>query len=103
MLHCRDRRQDLLRRVLAVDFLIQDTDNASEILKDLLVKTLLADPGRRATIPEIVAHPFYQDRRPVDILGENDASLAQQAAQPITYYQSKEDLEQIGAGQAGLK
>ncbi len=92
---CRDHRQDVLRRVLAADFLILETDNAPEDLKDLLGKILVADPARRATIPEIVAHPFFQHRLPVDILAANDASLAEQATQPITYYQSRDDLQQI--------
>ncbi len=93
MLHCRDRRQVVLRRVLAADFLILHTDNAFENSKYLLVKTLVAEPGRRGTIPEIVAHAFFQDRLPEDIVAEK--SLAQQAAQPITYCQSSEDLKQI--------
>ena len=61
------------QRVLTADYPMPP---ASPELQDLLRRMLVVDPAQRATIPDIVAHPWFtmhrsQNSKNVDILAEN--------------------------------
>ena len=75
------RFQKVLYRIIAVDyhFPVRSPHGVvSDACKDLMRRIFVADPTKRITIPEIQAHPWYQQDLPPGLTGFNDICLAQQ-------------------------
>ena len=75
------RFQKVLYRIIAVDYHFPSRAPhgvVSETCKDLMRRIFVADPQQRITIPEIQAHPWYQQDLPPGLTGFNDICLAQQ-------------------------
>lgn len=76
-----NRFQKVLYRIIAVDYHFPSRAPhgvVSETCKDLMRRIFVADPQQRITIPEIQAHPWYQQDLPPGLTGFNDICLAQQ-------------------------
>lgn len=75
------RFQKVLYRIIAVDYHFPARSPhgvVSEACKDLMRRIFVADPTKRIRIPEIQAHPWYQQDLPPGLTGFNDICLAQQ-------------------------
>ena len=66
----------VLDRILRVDYEWPAGKAVSDGLKDLVSKILVADPRARATLADVVAHPWFAVGLPPEALSMNDACLA---------------------------
>eukprot|EP00963_Diacronema_lutheri_P009505 scaffold856_cov326-Pavlova_lutheri.AAC.7 len=79
------------QKILAVDYTIPDHIPVSSECKDLLARIFVADPTRRITIPEIIAHPWFQHHLRPDVL----ISLCPQEEETMLI--QKQPVEEISA------
>ncbi len=59
------------QRILSVDYMFPEDLRPSESCLDLLSRMLVADPSLRATIEEVMAHPWYLIQLPPGVLDMN--------------------------------
>eukprot|EP00236_Picocystis_salinarum_P006792 CAMPEP_0113924696 /NCGR_PEP_ID=MMETSP1159-20121227/2808_1 /TAXON_ID=88271 /ORGANISM="Picocystis salinarum" /LENGTH=98 /DNA_ID=CAMNT_0000924937 /DNA_START=55 /DNA_END=351 /DNA_ORIENTATION=- /assembly_acc=CAM_ASM_000767 len=79
------------QKILAVDYSIPDHIPVSSECKDLLARIFVADPTKRITIPEIIAHPWFQHHLRPDVL----ISLCPQEEETMVI--QKQPVEEISA------
>ena len=66
----------VLDRILRVDYEFPASKPVSAGLKDVIARILVADPAHRATLADVMAHPWFTDGLPPEALSMNDACLA---------------------------
>ena len=66
----------VLDRILRCDYEFPPHKPVSPAFKDLMAKILVADPGARATMADVMAHPWFTHGLPPEALSMNDACLA---------------------------
>ena len=88
--------QRILERILRVDYVIPPDKPVSAECCDLLARVLVADPAARATVPEIMRHPWFSAGLPSDASAMNDECLAMR---PHDHpgYQTVEEIKAIVA------
>lgn len=84
------RLHKMIQRILRVEYEIPDRIHASDDLKDLLSRILVADPAERITIDGILNHPWYNTHLPPGVKEMNDKMMA-----PISGYQTEEEIKEI--------
>ena len=86
------KRMDvMLKRIQAVDYKFpKDTDVKvlSEGVTDLIKRLLVREPAKRATLNEVMRHPWFQEGLSPEVLSFNDPLVAKSLAEPV-----KEEVE----------
>ena len=62
----------LLQRILQVDYEIPPQVKTTKECRNILSRILVAQPGKRITIPEIQRHPWYLKDLPPGVVDMND-------------------------------
>ncbi|KAK9828933.1 hypothetical protein WJX72_002887 [[Myrmecia] bisecta] len=89
------RFQNILQRILQVDYHLPPNKPVSPECRDLLTRILVADPHKRITIPQIQQHPWYLQDLPPGLLTFNDSCLANQQQSAAVTQQNAEAIRQI--------
>ena len=89
--------QSVMQHILSADYTIpqEAARTTSPELIDLLSRLLVADPKKRATLPEITAHPWFIQGLPPLALENNDHLVRRKR---YAGYQSEEDIMTIISG-----
>ena len=90
MLTCRNAL--VSQRIRNADYRFPDKPEVSPELKDLIRRILVADPQRRANIPDIIAHPWFSKGLPRGVLDMNDKLVAERQH---AGYQTEEEIRDI--------
>ncbi|KAK9861780.1 hypothetical protein WJX84_011716, partial [Apatococcus fuscideae] len=80
------------QRIRNADYRIPDNPPTSPELKDLLSKILVVDPKHRATIADIIRHPWFSRGLPKGVLDMNDKLVAEKQH---AGYQSEAEIRAI--------
>ena len=94
------RLRAMLRRILAADAALGDLA-VSEPCADLLRGMLVADPGRRLTLAQVQAHPWFLEDLPAGVAALNDGLLAEQRAEREREEKGQEESGRSGGGSGG--
>ncbi len=86
------RNAIISQRIKSQDYRFPSSPQTSPELKDLISKILVADPQRRATIKDIIAHPWFSKGLPRGVLEMNDR-LVQEGQH--AGYQSEAEIREI--------
>jgi serine/threonine-protein kinase SRK2 len=78
------RMDVLLRRIQAVDYDFPPDRVVSDGCKDLVKRLLVRDPAQRATLAEVMRHPWFQEGLSPEVLSFNDPLVAKSLAEPVT-------------------
>lgn len=78
------RMDVLLRRIQAVDYDFPPDRSVSPGCKDLVKRLLVRDPAQRATLAEVMRHPWFQEGLSPEVLSFNDPLVAKSMAEPVT-------------------
>ena len=92
---CRDYQRDVRRRVINADYLMTVDDQASWGSRDLLSQILVADPTHRATIHDVVHHPWFQLGLPCNPQAFNDKEIKNQRTDRPKSRQSRDEIRRI--------
>jgi serine/threonine-protein kinase SRK2 len=92
--------QKVLERILSVDYELPPAKPVSPECAHLLSRVLVADPAARATVAEIMAHPWFTKGLPPDAARMNDECLKLRPHEHPSY-QTVEEIRAI-VGEAGL-
>lgn len=74
----------LLQRIKAVDYSFPSHVKLSEEAKDLVTKMLVKDPDSRATLDEIMDHPWFRQGLSPEVLSFNDPLVEKSKSEPVT-------------------
>ncbi|KAK9837894.1 hypothetical protein WJX74_007403 [Apatococcus lobatus] len=80
------------QRIRNADYKIPDKPETSPELKDLIRRILVADPKHRATILDIIAHPWFSKGLPRGVLDMNNKLVAEKQH---AGYQTEEEIQDI--------
>ncbi|KAK9840946.1 hypothetical protein WJX81_001908 [Elliptochloris bilobata] len=94
------RFQKVLERILAVDFRFPASIPVSADCKNLLLRILVADPAKRASIEEIQQNPWYVRDLPAGVIRMNDECL--KLRDHTAGYQTVEDIQAVVGEAIGL-
>jgi serine/threonine protein kinase len=78
------RMDVLLRRIQAVDYDFPPDRPVSDGCKDLVKRLLVREPAQRATLAEVMRHPWFQEGLSPEVLSFNDPLVAKSLAEPVT-------------------
>ena len=78
------RMDVLLRRIQAVDYIFPKDLKLSEGVKGLIGRLLVREPEKRATLEEVMRHPWFQEGLSPEVLSFNDPLVAKSLAEPVT-------------------
>ena len=78
------RMDALLKRIRAVDYEFPSENVLSDSVKDLIKRLLVREPAKRATLNEVMRHPWFQEGLSPEVLSFNDPLVAKSLAEPVT-------------------
>lgn len=85
------RHNETLKRMLRCDYSIPDRPNVSEECKDLIRRLIVREPRERASIADVLRHPFFLRNLPHGALDLNNHCIsAQQTPQALALAKQRE-------------
>jgi serine/threonine-protein kinase SRK2 len=85
-LHAQERMEALLRRIEAVEYSFPVNIALSDEVKDLISRLLVSDPQRRATLADVMQHPWFLKGLSPEVLKFNDPMVARSLAEPVSQH-----------------
>jgi serine/threonine protein kinase len=74
----------LLNRIKAVDYAFPSHVKCSEEAKDLVRRMLVGNPDQRATLQDIMSHPWFARGLSPEVLAFNDPLVEKSKSEPVT-------------------
>eukprot|EP00890_Picochlorum_soloecismus_P002510 jgi/Picsp_1/325/NSC_00324-R1_snf1-like protein kinase len=78
------RMEALLNRIKAVEYTFPPHLELSDAAKDLVQRMLVGDPKRRATLGDIMEHPWFRKGLSPEVLNFNDPLVEKSRSEPVT-------------------
>eukprot|EP01026_Neomeris_dumetosa_P035970 TRINITY_DN28930_c0_g1_i8.p1 TRINITY_DN28930_c0_g1~~TRINITY_DN28930_c0_g1_i8.p1 ORF type:complete len:397 (+),score=45.94 TRINITY_DN28930_c0_g1_i8:109-1191(+) len=107
----KQKQQQIIQRIIRVDYKLPPEIQLSTECKDLLSKILVADPDNRYSLQQIMRHPWFQHNLPEGALEFNDFMQTQpppklphteEEVMSIVEQARREEGEEVNARGGGL-